>query len=36
LPDRRAEINTLVEAASIPVREALFGAFLSLLQRPTY
>ena len=36
LPDRRATINTLVEAAPIPVREALFGAFLSLLQRPTY
>jgi glutamate/tyrosine decarboxylase-like PLP-dependent enzyme len=36
LPERRAAINTLVEAASIPVREALFGAFLSLLQRPTY
>ena len=36
LPDRRATINTLVEAAPAPVREALFGAFLSLLQRPTY
>jgi sphinganine-1-phosphate aldolase len=36
LPDRRATINTLVEAAPVPVREALFGAFLSLLQRPTY
>ncbi len=36
LPERRADINTLVEAASIPVREALFAAFLSLLQRPTY
>jgi sphinganine-1-phosphate aldolase len=36
LPDRRATINTLVEAAPVPVREALFGAFLSLLQRPTF
>jgi hypothetical protein len=36
LPDRRAEINTLVEAAPVPIREALFVAFLSLLQRPTF
>jgi sphinganine-1-phosphate aldolase len=36
LPPRRAVINTLVEAASVPVREALFHAFLRLLQRPTY
>jgi hypothetical protein len=36
LPDRRAELNTMIEAAPVPVREALFGAFLSLLQRPTY
>jgi glutamate/tyrosine decarboxylase-like PLP-dependent enzyme len=36
LPERRATINTLVEAALVPVREALFAAFLSLLQRPTY
>jgi glutamate/tyrosine decarboxylase-like PLP-dependent enzyme len=36
LPGRRATINTLVEAAPVPVREALFSAFLSLLQRPTY
>jgi hypothetical protein len=36
LPERRAVINTLVEAASPPVREALFSAFLRLLQRPTY
>lgn len=36
LPERRAELNTMIEAAPGPVREALFGAFLSLLQRPTY
>lgn len=36
LPPRRATINTLVETASPPVREALFSAFLRLLQRPTY
>jgi glutamate/tyrosine decarboxylase-like PLP-dependent enzyme len=36
LPERRAVINTLVEAAAPPVREALFSAFLRLLQRPTY
>ncbi len=36
LPPRRAAINTLVEAASPPVREALFSAFLRLLQQPTY
>jgi Glutamate decarboxylase and related PLP-dependent proteins len=36
LPARRATINTLVEAAAPPVREALFSAFLRLLQRPTY
>ena len=36
LPDRRAEINTLVEAAPVPVREALFVAFLGLLQRPIF
>jgi hypothetical protein len=36
LPDRRAAINTLVEAAHPSVREALFSAFLRLLQRPTY
>ncbi len=36
LPERRAVINTLVEAAPPPVREALFSAFLRLLQRPTY
>ncbi len=36
LPPRRATINTLVEAAAPPVREALFSAFLRLLQRPTY
>jgi sphinganine-1-phosphate aldolase len=36
LPERRAELNTMIEAAPVPVREALFGAFLSLLQRPTF
>jgi hypothetical protein len=36
LPQRRATINTLVEAAAPPAREALFSAFLRLLQRPTY
>lgn len=36
LPARRATINTLVEAAAPAVREALFSAFLRLLQRPTY
>jgi glutamate/tyrosine decarboxylase-like PLP-dependent enzyme len=36
LPERRAELNTMVEAAPVPVREALFAAFLSLLQRPTF
>jgi glutamate/tyrosine decarboxylase-like PLP-dependent enzyme len=36
LPARRAGINALVEAAAPPVREALFSAFLRLLQRPTY
>jgi glutamate/tyrosine decarboxylase-like PLP-dependent enzyme len=36
LPARRATINTLVEAAAPPVREALFSAFLRLLQQPTY
>jgi hypothetical protein len=36
LPERRATINTLVEAADPSVREALFSAFLRLLQRPTY
>jgi sphinganine-1-phosphate aldolase len=36
LPPRRATINTLVEAAAPRVREALFSAFLRLLQRPTY
>jgi hypothetical protein len=36
LPPRRAVLNTLVEAAARPVREALFNAFLRLLQRPAY
>ena len=36
LPERQAMINTLLEAAPAPVREAMFAAFLSLLQRPTY
>src|SRR5690606_2287727 len=36
LPARRAPIHTLVEAAAPPVREALFSAFLRLLQRPVY
>jgi len=36
LPPRRATINTLVEAAAPPVREALFSAFLRLLQQPSY
>jgi glutamate/tyrosine decarboxylase-like PLP-dependent enzyme len=36
LPARRAAINTLVEAAAPPVREALVCAFLRLLQRPSY
>jgi hypothetical protein len=35
LPARQAVINTLLDAASIPVRAALLKAFLSLLQRPT-
>ena len=36
LPDRQAMINTLLDAAPVPVREALFSAFLGLLQQPTY
>jgi glutamate/tyrosine decarboxylase-like PLP-dependent enzyme len=36
LPPHRATINTLVEAAAPAVREALFSAFLRLLQRPAY
>ena len=36
LPERQAMINTLLEAAPPPVRAAMFTAFLSLLQRPTY
>jgi glutamate/tyrosine decarboxylase-like PLP-dependent enzyme len=36
LPRRRATVNTLVEAAAPAVREALFSAFLRILQRPTY
>jgi glutamate/tyrosine decarboxylase-like PLP-dependent enzyme len=36
LPDRQATINTLVEVAEPPVRAAMFAAFLSLLQRPTF
>jgi sphinganine-1-phosphate aldolase len=35
LPERQAVINTLLDAAAIPVRAALLTAFLSLLQRPT-
>jgi sphinganine-1-phosphate aldolase len=36
LPERQATINTLLEAAPPRLREALFTAFLSQLQRPTY
>lgn len=36
LGERQAFINALVDAAPVAVREALFSAFLSLLQRPTY
>ncbi len=36
LPDRQATLNTLLEAAPVPIREALFSAFLSQLQRPAY
>ena len=36
LPERQAMINTLLEAAPPPVRAAMFTAFLSLLQRPSY
>ena len=36
LPERQATINALLEAAPVPVREALFAGFLSSLQRPTY
>jgi sphinganine-1-phosphate aldolase len=35
LPERQAVINTLLDAAAMPVRAALLTAFLSLLQRPT-
>ena len=32
----QAMINALLEAAPVPVREALFAGFLSPLQRPTF
>jgi glutamate/tyrosine decarboxylase-like PLP-dependent enzyme len=34
LPQRQAVINTLLEAAPVPVRAALVSGFLRLLQRP--
>lgn len=36
LPERQATINALLEAAPVAIREAIFVAFLGLLQRPTY
>jgi sphinganine-1-phosphate aldolase len=36
LPPRQALLNTLLEAAPVPVRAATFSAFLQLLQRPTF
>ncbi|GAA1870903.1 pyridoxal phosphate-dependent decarboxylase family protein [Asanoa iriomotensis] len=36
LPARTAAINTLLDAAPVPVRERLLVEFLGLLQRPTF
>jgi glutamate/tyrosine decarboxylase-like PLP-dependent enzyme len=36
LPERQATINTLLDAAPVEVRAAMFSGFLSLLQRPTF
>jgi glutamate/tyrosine decarboxylase-like PLP-dependent enzyme len=36
LPDRQADINALLEACPVPVRERLLAGFLGYLQRPTY
>jgi sphinganine-1-phosphate aldolase len=36
LPERQAVINAVLNAAPIPIREALFTAFLAQLQHPTY
>jgi len=36
LPARTAAVNTLLDAAPVPVRERLLAEFLSLLQRPTF
>ena len=36
LPERQALINTLLQAAPVSIRAAMFAAFLSLLQRPTF
>ncbi|MDG4790049.1 aspartate aminotransferase family protein [Micromonospora sp. WMMD1102] len=35
-PERMAPVNTLLDAAPVPVREALLAEFLGLLQRPGY
>ena len=36
LPERQAIINTLLDAAPVEIRAAMFSGFLSLLQRPTF
>jgi glutamate/tyrosine decarboxylase-like PLP-dependent enzyme len=36
LPERQATINTLLDAAPVEIRAAMFSGFLSLLQRPTF
>ena len=36
VPDRMAEVNTLLNTAPPPLREKLLLEFLSLLQQPTY
>ncbi|GIF76695.1 pyridoxal phosphate-dependent decarboxylase family protein [Asanoa siamensis] len=36
LPERVAAVNTLLDAAPVPVRERLLVEFLGLLQRPTF
>jgi len=36
LPARQAAINTLLDAAPVPVRERLLAEFLGLLQRPAF
>ncbi|MEV6811114.1 aminotransferase class V-fold PLP-dependent enzyme [Micromonospora sp. NPDC051296] len=36
LPDRMAVVNTLLDAAPVPLRERLLVEFVGLLQRPTW